>query len=934
MERRQFRVLYRQFLFGIVDPEALSVHAKGDAGRLLARFAALLVAASFTLACPALFLGDKAAGAQDPASFVATMVGQHVLVATTMLVVGLFGVLSWDATFPGRRDLFVLLPLPVRARTILASKILAAATALALAVVLLHSLLGLIWPLVFWLRSGPVRLPALRFEPTPTALTVGELKRDLDRALADTLTNGSLQPGTGAGLAIGVFKRGERQILTYGAARPDSIFEIGSITKTFTGLLLARMVSEGRTRLDEPVRELLPRGLVGPATGDEMTLADLATHHSGLPMMPDNFVPADPANPYADYRVSRLYDFVRRRGTVKPEDTLYRYSNVGVGLLGQALAERARTGYPRLLRDQIAAPLGLNDTTVTLSAEQRLRFLQGYDDRHKPVHEWDFDALAGAGGIRSTAPDMLRYLEANLHPERHAELTGALRTTQRVRGDAAAGTVIGLAWTYHPETGAYRHGGTTGGFTSHAFFVPRCDCAAVVLMNSGANLVFNPDLVAEHIRQRLTGEPAVTLDTVVVPATAGLAGVARSYASYWFTMCAAGVFVYGLILGIQGVLALTLRRGPFLRLSGYVQILAFCVSVGFFFLQPGLGGLEDLTARATWRFVQWTPSYWFLGLYQQLNGTLHPRLLPLAQRAWIGLAVVLSGSAVAFALSYSRTLRQIVEAPDIPLAPPGWRRLPPLGDRYQTAVGQFVIRTLLRSKQHRLTVALYLGIGLAFAGLLLKDPSTKRALADSAAGNPWRDASVALWAASVIFMTLAVMGTRVAFGMPADLRANWIFQVMGARTGRETATAARRPLWVLAVAPVWLGSAAVCLGLWPSWPSVWHMVTLALIGLILVELCLLNFRKIPFACSYLPGRLRIEVLFLGAILLLLGSVRLAVFEHDALNQLGGALAWVVSFVFLWFVARLVAWNLARGSEETQFEQEDASAFQTLGLGAD
>src|SRR5512135_616469 len=100
MERRQLQALYRQFLFGIVDPEALSFHAKGDAGRLLARFAALLVAVSFTLSCPALFLGDKAARASDPASFVATMIGQHFLVATTMLVVGLFGVLSWNASFP------------------------------------------------------------------------------------------------------------------------------------------------------------------------------------------------------------------------------------------------------------------------------------------------------------------------------------------------------------------------------------------------------------------------------------------------------------------------------------------------------------------------------------------------------------------------------------------------------------------------------------------------------------------------------------------------------------------------------------------------------------------------------------------------------------------------------------------------------------------
>jgi hypothetical protein len=210
----------------------------------------------------------------------------------------------------------------------------------------------------------------------------------------------------------------------------------------------------------------------------------------------------------------------------------------------------------------------------------------------------------------------------------------------------------------------------------------------------------------------------------------------------------------------------------------------------------------------------------------------------------------------------------------------------------------------VRSKQHRLTLAFYLGIGLAFTGLLLRDPSTKRALADSAAGNPWRDASVALWASSVIIMTLAVVGTRVAFALPVDLRANWIFRVTGARSGLETATAARRPLWVLAVIPVWLGSAAVCIGLWPSWQSVGHILTLGVMGLTVAEICLLNFRKIPFACSHLPGQSRIHILFLGAFGLLLGSVRMVLIEHDALNELGTAAIWGSCPVKWWNLNRV------------------------------
>ena len=129
-----------------------------------------------------------------------------------------------------------------------------------------------------------------------------DLQSVMDRDLRQQLTSGELAPGTGVGLAIGVLKHGERRVFTYGAAKPDSLFEIGSISKTFTGLILARMVAEGKVRLDEPVRELLPAGTVAKPAGEEITLLDLATHHSGLPPMPDNFPPADLGQPFRRLR--------------------------------------------------------------------------------------------------------------------------------------------------------------------------------------------------------------------------------------------------------------------------------------------------------------------------------------------------------------------------------------------------------------------------------------------------------------------------------------------------------------------------------------------------------------------------------------------------------------------------------------------------------
>ncbi len=417
------------------------------------------------------------------------------------------------------------------------------------------------------------------------------------------------------------------------------------------------------------------------------------------------------------------------------------------------------------------------DTVVELSGEQHRRFLQGYDGSHRPVEARNLDgALAGGGAILSTAGDMLKYVDANLHPEKYAPLSGALALSHQLRDHGNGGQQIALAWAYAADSGTYWHNGGTAGFTSHAFFDPRADYAAVVLLNSGPNTLLTPDAIAEHIEERLSGQPAVSLVTVLVPASRGFPGVLRSFGAYWFTMLAAGIFIYGAVLGTQGLAAQVLPRRLFLRVSGYLQLAAIAVIIGVYFLQPGFSGLDDLAFNSIWRLIQWLPSYWFLGLYEQLNGTMHPALAPLARRAWIGLAVVVCGTAVVYTLSYWRTLRKIVEEPDIL---PGSHRLswlPRFGSQPQTAIGQFSVRTMARSKQHRLILGFYLGIGLAITGLMLKG-------SPGAQSNPWREESMLLWAASNLLVVLAAMGTRAAFALPLDLRANWIFRVIGTRAG-------------------------------------------------------------------------------------------------------------------------------------------------------
>ncbi len=924
----QFRVLYRQFLFRVFDREVLSAHAQGDANKLLGQFATLLILASVAGSFVVISLANPhAPGNIAQLGLAATMIAQHFLIATTMLVVGLFAVLSWDATFPDRRDVLVLAPLPVRARTMFLAKVAAVATALGLTIALLHSALGLISPLVFAAYAVPVALPALTFDAAPVPVAARDMEAVMGRDLRQQLTTGELASGTSLGIAIGVWKQGQRRVFTYGAAKPDSLFEVGSISKTFTGFMLARMVAEGKVRLDEPVRQVLPAGTVKKPSGEEITLLDLVTHHSGLPRMPDNFHPADPSNPFADYGPEQLYAYLKNHGVAKPEETAFLYSNLGVGLLGQALAERAGRSYPDQLREEITGPLGMTDTVVQLSADQQRRFIQGYDDKHRPVHAWDMDALAGAGGIRSTAGDMLAYVEANLHPEKYSPLTSAFVLSHQLRANEERGQQIALAWAYGADTGTYWHDGATAGFAAHVFFNPREDCAAVVLLN-GQDPLLSPYLIGEHIRQRLLGEPAISLDTVLVPATTGFPGVLRSFGAYWLTMLAAGVFIYGAVLAVQGLAAQTLPRRLFLRLSGYLQLVAIFVIMGVYFLQPGFGGLDDLTMGSIWRVIQWLPSYWFLALYQQLNGSMHPALEPLARRAWIGLAVVVCVAAVAYTLSYWRTLRKIVEEPDIVpgSARLGW--LPRFGSQAQTAIGQFSVRTLARSKQHRLIIGFYLGIGLAFTSLLLKGSS-------SVVNDPWRETSVLLWSASLMTMLLAAVGTRAAFALPLDLRANWIFRVIGTRAGLETLGASRRALLLLVVAPVWLVTAVACLWLWPGSLNVAHLVVLGLVGMIVADISLLGFRKIPFTCSYLPGKSRVHMAILVAFGVLVTGPDTALLERHALRQTGSTALMLALLVVACVAVRWTTVALARGEEqELRFEEEESPAVLGLGLHRD
>ncbi len=308
------------------------------------------------------------------------------------------------------------------------------------------------------------------------------------------LIQSRVEEGRATGIVLGVLEAdGTRRIVAYGDPGPDarplgarSVFEIGSITKVFTGILLADMAARGEVRLEDPVQAYAHEGVTIPSrNGREITLLDLATHRSSLPRLPANLHPADPQNPYADYTVDQLHAFLSGHELRRDIGSQYEYSNLAVGLLGHVLAARAGTDYETLLRERILDPLGMSMSGITLSEEMRSWLVKGHDAAGTPVKNWDLPTLAGAGAIRSNMDDMLTFLEANLGAPTN-DLERAMRASHESRRSAGEGMSIGLNWhiLHVGDDRIVWHNGGTGGYRTFLGFDPDRRVGVVVLTNS------------------------------------------------------------------------------------------------------------------------------------------------------------------------------------------------------------------------------------------------------------------------------------------------------------------------------------------------------------------------------------------------------------------------------------------------------------------
>lgn len=322
-------------------------------------------------------------------------------------------------------------------------------------------------------------------------------------ARAKQLGEPLIRSGTAQGLAVGlvIAKPGtEPRTIVFGLGHSDeagqepctgqTLFEIGSVTKTFTGLLLADMTLRGEVALDDPVQKYLPADVKMPIKGDQLIrLRDLSDHSSGLPRLPTNMKPKDAEDPYADYDPARLYEFLNAYKLRHAPGDRSAYSNLGVGLLGHLLELRADKPYEALLRERVLAPLGMNDTVIALDDEHRAALAQGHDSDGKPVKPWELNVFAGAGALRSNVDDMLKYVIAQFCLA-DSPLNEAIRLSHQTREPLEAnGHGVALGWHLNLGGDMIWHNGGTGGYHSYVGFRPKDHTGVVVLCNTSTSAV-------------------------------------------------------------------------------------------------------------------------------------------------------------------------------------------------------------------------------------------------------------------------------------------------------------------------------------------------------------------------------------------------------------------------------------------------------------
>jgi len=324
------------------------------------------------------------------------------------------------------------------------------------------------------------------------------LKDSLD-LMVEGAVRSYLQKGNTCGLVLAVINKNKVRKYSYGSVNkkvnqlPDAentIFEIGSVTKTFNSLLLAEEVVAKRMKLNDPINRYLPDS-IPPLNfgGKTITLQDLANHTSGFPRLPDNIFNAsvDPKDPYKHYIPDSLYSFLMRYHPSVIPGTTFAYSNYGAGVLGTILERTLKSSFEQLVLSRICVPLDMHHTSVTPGDAVQNNFAQGYNETGEATVPWDLASLKGSGAIRSTLNDMVKYVRAQIEMKGPLGKAMALSHQPTFVGKEQN---MGLGWriSRNGQHTYLHHSGGTGGFRSFVGFDPGRQVAIIILSNAAEDV--------------------------------------------------------------------------------------------------------------------------------------------------------------------------------------------------------------------------------------------------------------------------------------------------------------------------------------------------------------------------------------------------------------------------------------------------------------
>jgi hypothetical protein len=473
-------------------------------------------------------------------------------------------------------------------------------------------------------------------------------------------------------------------------------------------------------------------------------------------------------------------------------------------------------------------------------------------------------------------------------------------------------------------------------FLWDALFPDRRDCMILGVMPLGTRQVFaaKATALAAALGIAILAVNCFTglvCPFLIVRDAPGPLAAARNFAAYWLVIVLASVFVFLLLLAVQGAALHLLSHARFMRWSSTIQMAAFFATLALYFLSPPVSSSQTFGPRSG-LWLALVPSYWFFGLFRVMTGSADALAGALARRALWGVASVTLAAALFYALAYARQMRRTIEQSGIVPASRGINHFSPahsILSRHapERAILSFIRHTLARSRQHRLMLSIYTGMGLAYVFSQMAYV-LYHFRADAFGAIEGREQTAL--GIPLILLFFLVIGLRVSFSIPVELRANWLFRLTDPFAHGAYLRAARKTLLTFALLPVVTLSACIYPAAWP-WPkAAEHVVFLTVFGLLIIELALTGFAKVPFTCSYLPGRANLKIMF-GVYwgLLIIVSDVVTQIESQALHQ---GYAKLISVI-------LIAWLLAafrtRGAQSRipslSFEEQPEPVVVGLGL---